>query len=285
MLPTATTQVYAVLGSPIRHSRSPLMHNTAFEALGLDCTYVAFDVNENTLPEAVEGLRALGVKGWNCTMPNKMAMARLCDHLSPAARIIGAVNTVVNEDGVLAGHSTDGTGFMLSLKDAGIDPRGKKITVLGVGGASTAIIVQAALDGVRDIAIFNRKSPSWLRTQPLIGRLGRETPCHIRLYDLNDIALLQQHLNESILLVNGTSVGMAPHAEQCPIPANIHLHPGLAVYDVIYNPLETQLLQRAKQAGCTTIEGLSLLLWQGAEAFRLWTGKQMPIDAVKKVLF
>lgn len=285
MLPTANTQVYGVLGSPIRHSRSPLMHNTAFEALGLDCTYVAFDVDESTLPDAVAGLRALGVKGWNCTMPNKMAMARLCDHLSPAARIIGAVNTVVNDDGVLTGHSTDGTGFMLSLQDAGIDPRGKKITVLGLGGAATAIFVQAALDGVRDIAIFNRKSPSWLRAQPLIGRLGRETPCHIRLYDLEDTDLLQQHLNESMLLVNGTSVGMAPHAEMCPVPNNIHLHSGLAIYDVVYNPAQTQLMQRAQEAGCVTIGGLPLLLWQGAEAFRLWTGQQMPIDAVKNVLF
>ncbi|MGI6031217.1 MAG: shikimate dehydrogenase [Eubacteriales bacterium] len=282
---TGHTQVYCVLGTPIAHSRSPLMHNTAFEALGMDCVYTAFDVAEHQMDAAVAGLRQLGVRGWNITMPDKHRMAQLCDQLSPAARLIGAVNTVCNQDGILTGHNTDGVGFMLAARDAGVDLRGKKLTILGVGGASTAIYVQAALDGASELSLFNRQSPSLEQARPLIRQLEKETGCHIGLYDLADEERLAQEISTSAALVNGTSMGMSPHPERCPLPRAELLPSGLLVYDVIYEPLTTRLLAMARQRGCIPVNGLGMLLWQGAEAFRLWTGQDMPIQAVKQAVF
>ena len=151
---TGHTGLICLLGSPCAHSISPMMHNAAFEALDLDYRYLAFDVNEETLPAAVDGLKAMNARGFNLTMPDKNRMVSLCDQLSPAARLIGAVNTVVNDNGVLTGHNTDGAGYMQSVKDAGFQISGEKMTLLGAGGAATAILVQAALDGVREIPSF-----------------------------------------------------------------------------------------------------------------------------------
>lgn len=160
---TGHTGLICLLGSPCAHSVSPMMHNASFEALGLDYRYLAFDVNEETLPTAVAGLKVLGARGFNLTMPVKNLMVSLCDELSTAARIIGAVNTVVNEDGRLIGHNTDGIGYMQSVKDAGYDIIGKKMTLLGAGGAATAILVQAALDGLKEISVFSETHQPLLR--------------------------------------------------------------------------------------------------------------------------
>ena len=157
---TGHTALICLLGSPCAHSISPMMHNASFEALGLDYRYLAFDVNEATLPTAVAGLKVLGARGFNLTMPDKNLMVSLCDDLSTAARIIGAVNTVVNENGRLIGHNTDGIGYMQSVKDAGYDIIDKKMTLLGAGGAATAILVQAALDGLKEISVFVRPTDS-----------------------------------------------------------------------------------------------------------------------------
>lgn len=282
---TGQTRLTGLLGSPVAHSISPLMHNAAFEELGLDYAYLAFDVDTDHLEQAVEGLKILNVRGFNLTMPNKNRMCELCDRLSPAAQIIGAVNTVVNDNGVLTGHSTDGCGYMMAVKDAGYDIIGKKMTILGAGGAGTSIFVQAALDGVEEISIFNRRSSFFERAKQCIEQLKEYTNCTIRLFDYEDENRLRQEIAESAILTNATSVGMAPKEEECIIQDSTMFHPDLIVSDVIYNPKETKLLKLAKEAGCKTFNGMYMLLYQGAEAFQLWTGQEMPVEIIKERYF
>jgi len=282
---TGHTGLTCLLGSPVAHSISPQMHNEAFESLDLDYRYLAFDVKIEELQTVVAGLKAMNVRGFNLTMPHKNAMCGLCDRLSPAAEIIGAVNTVVNENGILIGHTTDGIGYMRALKEDGIDILGKKITVLGAGGAATSIFVQAALDEVREISIFSRRSPFFERAESIISLLKTKTDCNIHLYDFSDEPLLKKEISESVLLINGTSVGMAPNTENSLITDPAFFHPDLIVSDVIYNPRETKFLKLAKQAGCKTQNGLPMLLYQGAEAFKLWTGEDMPVELIREKYF
>lgn len=287
MIPiTGHTRLTALLGSPVAHSISPLMHNEAFQLLDLDYTYLCFEVNEETLPAAVDGLKACGIRGFNLTMPNKNKIVEFLDELSPAARLIGAVNTVVNDDGHLIGYNTDGVGYMQAVKDAGYDITGKTITIMGAGGAATAICAQAALDGVEKIHIFAREtSRFWDRTQKLAENINSTLPCKAVLHENKDTAALAQAISESALLLNATSVGMAPNTEGTIIEDTSLYHPDLIVSDVIYNPRETRFLKEAREAGCRTFNGMYMLLYQGAEAFRLWTGKEMPVKEIKANFF
>lgn len=287
MIPiTGHTRLTALLGSPVAHSISPLMHNEAFQLLDLDYTYLCFEVNEETLPAAVDGLKACGIRGFNLTMPNKNKIVELLDELSPAARLIGAVNTVVNDDGHLTGYNTDGVGYMQAVKDAGYDITGKTITIMGAGGAATAICAQAALDGVEKIHIFAREtSRFWDRTQKLAENINSTLPCKAVLHENKDTTALAQAISESALLLNATSVGMAPNTEGTIIEDTSLYHPDLIVSDVIYNPRETRFLKEAREAGCRTFNGMYMLLYQGAEAFRLWTGKEMPVKEIKANFF
>lgn len=282
---TGHTRLTGLLGSPVSHSISPMMHNEAFQALGLDYVYLCFDIKEDQMEDCVKALRLLNVKGFNCTMPAKVKMYELADELSPTARMIQSVNTVVNEDGRFIGHNTDGVGYMQSVKEEGHDIIGKKMTLLGAGGAATAIACQAALDGVSELAIFNRKSRSWNRGLELVDRINSMTDCKAALYDLEDLDELKKQLSESAILTNSTSVGMAPNDNVSPIPDTSFFHKDLIVSDVIYNPRQTLLLQQAAKCGCPTFNGLYMLLYQGAEAFRLWTGQDMPVALIKEKYF
>ena len=283
---TGHTKLFGVLGTPITHSISPQMHNEAFRQLGLDCIYVAFEVGEEGIKTAVEGLRTLNVRGYNVTMPNKNIMATLCDKLSPAAEIIGAVNTVVNDNGILTGYTTDGTGYLRAVEDAGHNIIGKKMTLLGAGGASTAVFVQAALDGLSEISVFSRSTSKFNeRARSIIKKLSDHTTCKVNLYDLEDEARLKHEISESAILTNGTSVGMAPDVDASLISDPSMFHKDLIVSDIIYNPRETKLMKLAKEAGCPTFNGLYMLLYQGAEAFKIWTGQDMPVDIIKAKYF
>ena len=282
---TGTTKLACLLGSPVSHSISPLIQNFSFQYLGIDCTYLAFDINEQTLKEALEGLRALHVLGFNLTMPNKNKILEYLDGLSEAARLIGAVNTVENREGRLIGHNTDGLGFMQSVREQGIRIEGRTMTLMGIGGAATAICAQAALDGVKKIHIFARStSPHLPRIRQLAAALEGKTSCAVLLHDTRDLAALKAAMEESRLFVNATSVGMAPHTEGCILPDPSFLYPELAVADIIYSPWETKLLSMAREAGCTAFNGFSMLLWQGAEAFKIWTGEEMPMASLKEYL-
>lgn len=282
---TGHTVLTGLLGSPVSHSISPMMHNEAFKQLKLDYVYLAFDVNEENMESAVNGLRTLNVRGFNVTMPGKNIMSKLCDKLTPAAKITGAVNTVVNDNGILTGYTTDGIGYMRAVEDAGHNIIGKKMTLLGAGGAATAIFVQAALDGVSEISIFNNRSKNFERAQNIIERLNEYTSCEVRLFDYEDEAVLKREIGDSTILINGTSVGMSPDIEQSIITDSSVFHKDLIVSDIIYNPRETKLMKLAKEAGCQTFNGLYMLLYQGAEAFKIWTGLEMPIDIIKQKYF
>lgn len=282
---TGHTGLTGLLGSPVAHSISPLMHNEAFRILGLDYVYLCFDVGTDTLKTAVEGLKAIGIKGFNCTMPDKNLMCELCDELSPAARMIGAVNTVSNENGKLIGYNTDGVGYMQSVKDAGFSIIGKKMTLLGAGGAAVSICTQAALDGVSSIDIYNRPGKNFDRAVALADTLNRETSCQVSVREIADEKALADSVSESAILVNGTSLGMAPNTDTCPISDESIFHSDLIVSDIIYNPRETKLMSLAKAHGCPTFNGLYMLLYQGAEAFRIWTGHDMPVEPIKQKYF
>ena len=279
---TGTTKLLCLLGDPVAHSKSPMMHNTAARLLDLDYAYLAYRVTEQELPLAVDALKLFQARGWNLTMPLKTAMAGLVDELSPAAELANSVNTVVNDNGKLIGHTTDGIGFMRSAAAEGVELKGKDIVLLGAGGAASAICVQAALDGVRGIHMFKRKNASWDATEQFISRVARKTGCEITLEDICDPAALRSRLQDAVMLVNATNVGMAPHTDASPIDASL-LYPELVVSDIIYNPSETRLMQEAAKLGCKTFNGLYMLLYQGAAAFELWTSKEMPIEEIKKM--
>lgn len=281
---TGRTKLVGLLGNPVEHSLSPMIQNAAFEELGLDYAYLAFQVGTEDLKTAVDGLKVLGVRGFNLTMPTKSLMCELADQLSPAAQIIGAVNVIVNEDGIYKGYNTDGIGFMRSVKEE-IDIVGKKMTLMGAGGAAASILVQAALDGVGEISVFSRRGKFYERAERIIAALETQTKCVIHLYDFTDTERFKKEIAESEILVNGTSVGMAPNVDQCIIEDERIFRKGLYVYDVIYNPRETLLLKKAKEAGCRTQNGLNMLLYQGAAAFELWTGRQMPVDVIREKFF
>ncbi len=282
---TGTTKLTGLLGSPVAHSKSPLMHNEAFRLLGLDYVYLCFDVGEDDLETAYEGLKKLNVAGFNCTMPDKTRMAQLADELSPAASLIGAVNTVVNNNGTFVGHNTDGIGYMTSLRETGNDIVGKKMTLMGAGGAASSIMVQAALDGAREIDVFSLKDRFWDKAEAMISNINAKTNCKVNLIEMNSDEILGASIAESDILCNATTVGMAPNDDKCLIKDPNMLREGLIVSDIIYNPLETKLFQMAQSQGCTVFNGLYMLLYQGAEAFKLWTGQEMPVDIIKKKYF
>ncbi len=281
---TGHTELIGLIANPIRHSKSPIMHNTAFEELGLDYVYLVFEVDNENLEQSVAGLRALGVKGFNVSLPNKKPIIPYLDEIMPAAELCQAVNTVINKDGRLIGTITDGTGYMMSLKDEGIDMTGKKMTILGAGGAATAIAMQAGLDGVGEITIFNRKDEFWDNAVENGRKLNEQTDCKAKVLPLEDLAALKEEIASSDLLVNATSVGFGDQKGQCLIPDISYLRSDLIVTDVIYSPAETPILTLAREAGCKTMNGIGMMLYQGAAAFKLWTGQDMPIEAVKKVL-
>ena len=282
---TGHTRLTGLLGSPMAHSKSPLMHNEAFRLLRLDYVYLCFDVKEDNLKTAFEGLKKLNVAGFNCTMPDKTAICELLDDLSPAAKMIGAVNTVVNENGRYIGHNTDGIGYMQSVKDAGFDIKGETMTLLGAGGAASSIFVQAALDGVKKINLFSIKDRFWEKAEKMVDMVNSNTDCDAKLIELGNDDILNEAISNSKILTNATSVGMAPNTDNCIVKDFSIFNENLIVSDVIYNPMETKLLKIAKEHGCPTFNGIYMLLYQGAEAFKLFTGKDMPVEEIKKKYF
>ena len=281
---TGHTELIGLMAYPIRHSSSPAMHNAAFAKLGLDYAYLAFEVDNDSLEGAVQGIRSLKLVGSNVSMPNKTVVHKYLDKLSPAAEMCGAVNTIVNEDGVLTGHITDGTGYMMSLKDNGVDVIGKKMTIVGAGGAATAIEIQAALDGVAEISIFNRKDEFWANAEETVRKINEKTNCKAQLFDLANLDKLKEEIASSYLFTNATGMGMTPLEGQTYIPDKSFLRPDLIVSDVVYYPRETELLRMAKEVGCKTMNGLGMMLFQGAAAFKMWTGEDMPIEYMKEKL-
>ena len=280
---SGATTLYCLLGYPARHSISPRMHNTAFAALSLDCRYLAFEVAPEDLTAAVQGLRALGAGGFNLTMPHKNAVLPLLDQLSEAAALSGSVNTVVTENGKLIGHTTDGIGFVRALQESGFSPAGKRITLLGGGGAAESVLTQLALEDVAEVSVFKRNNATFQKTADFAKKVESHTGTAVTIRPMEDTTVLADTLRSSDLLINATNVGMAPQEGISLVPPDA-LFPELFVADLIYHPAETKLLADAKTLGCPVMNGLPMLLHQGAEAFRIWTEKEMPLDLVKKAI-
>ncbi|MCH5332502.1 MAG: shikimate dehydrogenase [Agathobacter sp.] len=280
------TGLLALFGSPVGHSGSPAMYNYSFKRLGLDYVYVAIDIKEHEVKEAISAMRLFRMRGCNVTMPDKAEAAKYMDELSPAAQIIGAVNTIVNEDGRLIGHMTDGEGFVNNLKDHGVEVAGKKMVIAGGGGAATAMQVQSALDGVRELTIFNKKDAFFERTLATAEKIRAAVPqIAVQVYDIDDVDRMTEEIRSADIFANATIVGMKPMDDQSVVKDLSAFRPGLVVCDAVYNPEETRLLREAAEAGCICVGGKGMLLWQGVAAFKLYTGQDMPVDEVKERFF
>lgn len=278
---TGKTKVYGIFGYPVEHSASPLMQNAAFATCGLDCVYVPFRVPPDGLSAAVEGIKAMGLAGVNITIPHKEAVAVFLDDVSAEAKLIGAVNTVVNLDGRLVGHNTDGRGFLRSLEEeAGFLLPGKTALLLGAGGAARGVAVQLALAGAKKVFIANRRPE---RAAAIAEVVTGNTGAGAEITDLTEGALARI-ITSVDLIVNTTPIGMFPNtAAVPPLPLEL-LEKRQLVADLVYNPMTTSLLQKAKAVGASTLGGLGMLLFQGAIAFELWTGIKAPVDIMRQTL-
>lgn len=272
------TRVCGLIGDPVEHSMSPAMHNAAFRQMGLDYLYAAFRVEAADVEKAIAGMRALNLRGLNVTIPHKVAVLSLVDKLDPLAEKIEAVNTIVNDDGVLTGYNTDATGFLQPLLENGIEPQGKNVVILGAGGASRAVSFILADRGA-SLVILNRKEElDW--AEELAGRISQNFKKPVPALELTDENLKGQ-LDKADILVNVTSVGMSPNTDNTLVNREL-LRPGLIVYDIVYNPVKTKLLREAEAAGARIIGGIDMLAWQGAIAFELWTGQKAPLKLMKE---
>lgn len=281
------TGFYALIGSPVGHSGSPAMYNYSFQKTGINDIYLAFDVQLSQTEEAVRALKALGCKGFNVTMPCKTRIAELADELSDAAALIGASNTVVVKNQKLYGHNTDGIGFVRNLWENGVEVKDKVLTVMGAGGAATAIQVQSALEGAKKIYIFNRRDEFYVNAESTAEKIERRIPgVEVRVYPLEDSQELYEKIGESDILVNATKVGMKPLDEESLIRDTSVFRPELTVVDAVYNPRKTRMIREAEEKGCRIVlDGTGKLLWQGNAAFHIFTGKQMPTEEVYEKFF
>lgn len=281
---TGHTELIGLMAYPIRHSQSPKTHNAAYEKLGLDIVNLAFEVDAPELEDAIKGMRALKLRGSNISMPNKTIVHKYLDEISPAAKLCGAVNTVVNKDGYLVGHITDGIGYMQSLKDNQIDPIGKKVIIVGSGGAATAVQIQAALDGVAQMSIFARDDHFKENAEKTVEKINSNTNCKAALYPLEDLDCLKAEMDTSYLFTNATGVGMKPLEGQTYIPDVSFFRPDLIVTDVIYSPHMTQMLKMAKEAGCKIMNGQGMMLFQAIAAIELMLGQRVDSNYMKEKL-
>ena len=278
------TKLTGFFAKPASHSLSPLMHNLAFSHWGIDAVYLAFEVDQTNLRQAVESIRTLDMLGVNVSMPNKTAVLAYLDQLSPEAELIGAVNTIVHQEQRLIGYNTDGMGFVRSVNETGHPIKNQKIVVLGAGGAAKAIVVQMALEGAQEITIYKRLNATFLPLKEYFVKVSEKTGCPIRLHDYADESQLALDLSQANLLINATDIGMGSKKDQLPIADVKLLHSQLAVFDLIYSPNETRLIQEAKKMGIKAYNGLGMLIHQGAIAFELWTHREMPVQNIREQL-
>jgi shikimate dehydrogenase len=255
------------------------MHNTAFAVLGLDWAYVPLLVRPEDVQHALKGLAALGFVGANVTIPHKQAVMRYMDELSDASRITGAVNTIHIQDGKFFGYNTDATGFFNALKEANCDPKGMRVVVLGAGGAARAVVFSLARARAESIIVFNRTAERGAFLVDDLAAAFPDSSLHFEALTPESLAALDGKVD---LVINSTSVGMYPDVEGCPWPSDVPMLRQVVYCDLIYNPLETVFLTRARAAGAATIDGLGMLVHQGAFAFEKWTGQPAPTEAMRQ---
>ncbi|MGE5702690.1 MAG: shikimate dehydrogenase [Clostridia bacterium] len=270
------TKLVGLFGHPVGHSQSPLMHNAAFQERKINYVYTAFDIPPEHLEDAVAGIRGLGLRGVNVTIPHKVTIMPMLDEIDLLASRIGAVNTVVNENGKLIGYNTDGAGYVRSLvEETGIELSNQVVTILGAGGAARAVAFTLAERGVKEIRIINRSREKAQRLAEHVNSSGHAVAI--------DPADAKHAVADATLLINTTSIGMYPQVDELPINPDF-LHANLVVSDLIYNPLETMLLKKALEKGAKTHSGIGMFVNQGALAFELWTQEAAPTELMKAVV-
>jgi shikimate dehydrogenase len=272
------TRLCAVIGDPVKHSLSPCIHNAAFQHLKLDYVYVAFEVARGDIEAAVQGIKSLGIYGINVTMPHKVGIIKHLDELNESAKTVGAVNTILNKEGKLIGYNTDGEGALKALTAEHQNPTGKKVVILGAGGASRSVSHSLA-PLAREMMILNQ-TVDFEKAEDLAKELTAKFGSKIRYGKLSE-GNLKRELENADLFVNATPLGMHPNENETPVNHGL-LHPDIAIFDLVYYPNETRLLREAKAVGAPTIEGLSMLVHQGAVSFEIWTGKKPPVDVMMK---
>ena len=272
------TRLCGIIGDPIEHTMSPIMHNAAFRQMGVDYLYVPFKVKQGELAKAIDGMKALNIRGLNVTIPHKVAVIQFLDKLDHLAEKIGAVNTIVNDDGVLTGYNTDGAGFLQALLEGGIEPKEKKVVILGAGGASRAISFSLADRGAHLVILNRRLELDW--AEELASRISQTFSKKVDALELNRKNLARV-LDRADIMVNATSMGMTPNINETPVTSDL-LKPDLTVFDIVYNPIKTRLLREAEAAGARAISGLDMLVGQGALAFEKWTGLKAPIELMRE---
>ena len=277
MVISGKTEIFAVIGDPIEHTLSPAMHNAAFEHLRLDYVFLAFRVTPDEIEKALQGVRALGIRGLNVTMPHKHAVTEFIDEADATVKFLRSANTILNQRGRLRGFNTDGIGAAKALKNSGIDLAGKKVLLLGAGGAAKAIAFTLAKE-VDEICILNRDGMKARELANLLEPFGKRVAG-----DELSPKRIQQELNDSDVLINATSAGMAPNTSESLVKAS-WLRTDLYVMDIVYNPNETKLIQEARAVGAKVITGVEMLLYQGAASFEIWTQCKAPVDVMRNAL-
>jgi shikimate dehydrogenase len=270
------TKVCGVIGDPIEHTLSPIMHNAAFNALNLDYVFLAFKVKPAEVENAMNGMRALSIRGLNVTMPHKNTVINYLDKLDPAAKTINSVNTILNREGKLFGFNTDGVGALKALRQNGVEPKGRKVLLLGAGGAARAIAFTMVKEA-DELAVLSRTVK---QAKELANLLEKTVNKKIVAGSLLP-SEIQHNLQDSDILINATSVGMKPNANDSPVVPKL-LRPDLAVMDIVYNPIETKLAKDAKAAGAKVVSGVEMLIYQGAASFEIWTGKSAPVEVMRQ---
>lgn len=270
----SNTKIYGLIGHPVGHSLSPIIHNLAFEHLSFNCIYEIFDVSPECLGDAVKGLRALNVKGFNVTVPYKESIMQYLDVISEEAMKIGAVNTVINENGILRGYNTDGYGFIEAIKDEGEEIAGRDIVLIGAGGAAKAVSVSLAMNGINSITIINRNLDKALTLSNYIKNEYHIDCTYCTIDELNELKNID-------ILINATSVGMSPHIDESPVKEQVVIKSRF-VYDLIYNPQKTLFLRYAFKNGIKCANGLGMLVNQANHAFKLWTGVNFNKELIYK---
>ncbi len=280
------TQVIALIGHPVGHSLSPAMHNLSFEYNHTNAVYVTCDVEKDEVPAVIEGLKHAGFLGLNVTMPCKRAIIPCMDELTPDVEIMDAANVISFKDGKAKAYNSDGPGYLRVLEKGGVDVTRTTMTMLGAGGVASSVIVSAALAGMPKMFIFARKGgPSYTEMQTIIPKVHAKAPdCDITLLDYADTEAMRAAIQESDLLVNGTNVGMGEDCTDLPLDPDL-IKPGMVVGETIYNPLVTQLMKEAEARNCKVLDGLDLMLEQGAICERWWLGIEMPMDLVNEKVY
>ncbi len=289
---TGHTELVGLMAYPIRHTQSPTTHNLAYDKNGDDVIQLAFEVDNDSLEAAVNGIRALKMLGSNISMPNKTVVHKYLEEVDEAAALCGAINTVVNTrdengqvTGKLKGYNTDGMGYWQGIKEEGIDFKGMKMVLIGTGGAATAIAVRGALDGIAELHIFNIKDDFYARGEEIVQKINEKTNCKATLHDLADLETLKEKMQEADIFCDATGVGMHPLEDLSNIPDPSFFHPELIVTDTVYAPRETVMMKQAKEAGCTKVyNGMSMMLFQALIAIELYTGKSTDVAYMKEKL-